>query len=413
MPRAVDHPTHGAVRVSLVTDAHWLAEPPRIFLSYAAEDKQYAQFLREALTTEGAQVWTPDELNLVAPTAEGVQEAMRRSHLFLVLVTRAAIASSWVQDEIDMAQTLSRSGELAKVVPLILEGVRAPPELDRFRAVEVRTDDWARVARHLVTTHRSGGRVEGAAFEKAVRSVLAELDVSIQYQPAIAGLRPDFVVTAADGRAAVIEVKAIDNPSVFEAVRAQTETARAADAIGAQRWFTVFRSVSDELIGVGITDLRRLAASLRDWLASAEPAPEAVAPTAAAQPAKTVFVAMPFKPEYDDLYWIAARHAADAVDAVAVRLDQDEHIGDIAARIHELIVECSAVIADLSESNPNVLYEVGYAHALDRPTVLVCSTPLEELPFDVRNINTLAYTKGAIRQLLEPLERRLRAAMET
>jgi nucleoside 2-deoxyribosyltransferase len=96
---------------------------------------------------------------------------------------------------------------------------------------------------------------------------------------------------------------------------------------------------------------------------------------------------MPFKGEYDDVYWVAMTAAAQAVGAACVRIDREDFEGDIAAKIRDLIEKCDAVIADLSESNPSVLYEVGYAHALSRPCVPVCSTSLDNLPFDVRNLN--------------------------
>ena len=44
--------------------------------------------------------------------------------------------------------------------------------------------------------------------------------------------------------------------------------------------------------------------------------------------------------------------------------------------VRTLIRESSAVICDLSEARPNVLYEAGFAHALDKPTIHICSTPL-------------------------------------
>ena len=70
-----------------------------------------------------------------------------------------------------------------------------------------------------------------------------------------------------------------------------------------------------------------------------------------------------------------------------------------------------AVIVDLSESKPNVLYEAGYAHAKGKATVHICSTDLTALPFDVRNWNTLSYKRGQTAHLREPLTRRLKAAL--
>ena len=63
------------------------------------------------------------------------------------------------------------------------------------------------------------------------------------------------------------------------------------------------------------------------------------------------------------------------------------------------------------QARPNVLYEAGYSHALPRPTVHICSTPLSELPFDVRNWNTIKYKKGQTTVLRDPLIRQLQAAL--
>lgn len=62
--------------------------------------------------------------------------------------------------------------------------------------------------------------------------------------------------------------------------------------------------------------------------------------------------------------------------------------GDITARIHRELAKADMVVADLSEGNTNVAYELGIRHALGRPYVLVCrkdTTP----PFDLRNLATV------------------------
>ncbi len=100
---------------------------------------------------------------------------------------------------------------------------------------------------------------------------------------------------------------------------------------------------------------------------------------------RRVFAAMPFSPEYDDAYFVAMVPAAESVRAVCSRVDQEEFEGDVVERIESDIRDSDAVIADLSEAKPNVLYETGFAHALGRPTIHISSTSLNDLPFDVRN----------------------------
>lgn len=127
------------------------------------------------------------------------------------------------------------------------------------------------------------------------------------------------------------------------------------------------------------------------------------------EPRRTIFVAMPFSPEYEDVYHVAIAGAAEAVGAVCDRVDLAQFSGDIVKEIRSRIRRSIAVIADLSEAKPNVLYEIGFAQALGRPTVHICSTPLDEMPFDVRNWNTLEYTKGQTHKLRDNLVKRLEA----
>jgi len=98
-------------------------------------------------------------------------------------------------------------------------------------------------------------------------------------------------------------------------------------------------------------------------------------------------------------------------NATCVRVDHEEFVGDVVQEIKQCIHACSALICDLSLSRPNVLYEAGYAQALERPVVFICSTPLDQLPLNVRNENTLHYSVGQTSALREPLRHRLHAAL--
>lgn len=387
-----------------------ITDRPQVFVSFAYEDQQVAKRLTEALQSEGAHVWTPEELNVVGRTLDGVRETIRRSHLFLLLITPAALRSNWVATEMSLALELTSEGERAKIAALLVGTDQAPAELDRFRTIQIETDNWRSVARHLLRSNRQHQAGAGAGFEEQVRKALQHSEVSVIAHPAVAGLRPDFLLTTRDGRSAVIEAKARSNPSLLETVIARTEAARTAEAIGAEHSFVVFATVAKELAGAGITDLSRLARDVQAWLAvrstSVTRMPHVVADR-----------------RQDDLrrhavqagvrrrLFIAARQAAAAIGATCTRIDQEDFVGDVTEEIRAQITSSSAVIADLSEANPNVMYEVGFADALRKPTVLICSTPLSQLPFDVRNLNALEYTKGAINRLVEPLERRLRTAL--
>jgi hypothetical protein len=56
----------------------------------------------------------------------------------------------------------------------------------------------------------------------------------------------------------------------------------------------------------------------------------------------------------------------------------------------ELLIESDLVIADLSDRNPNVMYELGVRHSTGKPVVLMTSDT-ERIPFDVAGIRVLVY----------------------
>ncbi len=132
---------------------------------------------------------------------------------------------------------------------------------------------------------------------------------------------------------------------------------------------------------------------------------------AALEPARgkpRIFAAMPFADDYDDVFMVAIASAAEKAGAVAERIDHQSFTGDIVIEIKRRIEHASAMVADLSELRPNVLYELGYADGLRLPAVRISSSPLKDLPFDIRNDRTIAYQKGQTHKLAGTLSRELK-----
>lgn len=61
--------------------------------------------------------------------------------------------------------------------------------------------------------------------------------------------------------------------------------------------------------------------------------------------------------------------------------------------IWEYTKKCKVVLADLTQRNPNVFYELGLAHALAKPAILIAET-MEEIPFDLRALRIIVYDKN-------------------
>jgi hypothetical protein len=67
-----------------------------------------------------------------------------------------------------------------------------------------------------------------------------------------------------------------------------------------------------------------------------------------------------------------------------------EHGGDIMELITDRIRNADAVVADITNGNPNVQYEVGLAHANHIPTILIMRAG-GQIPFDLRGVNIILY----------------------
>ena len=107
--------------------------------------------------------------------------------------------------------------------------------------------------------------------------------------------------------------------------------------------------------------------------------------------APTAFVVMQFTADYDALFTDVIRPAFEEFGYRVVRGDDASFSGMIIEDISRAIREASVVVADITPDNPNVFYEVGFAHALEKPTILLSDRKREKLPFDVSGFRTLYY----------------------
>lgn len=350
-------------------------------------------------------MWEPEELNVSARIAKGVEEVIRRSDVFIVLVSRASTSSSWVQWELATALRVLGSSGADKVIPLVLDETAPPQWLQGRRTLHVRNEDWSSVADNLVESHPE---ISEADFWQEVLDTLEALDVTFEAAPIVGGIRPDFLLRHGD-RTMVLEVKPWKGPAMVDMVHGLDQLAFQVDAVGADRGLLVVQEVRTAMPPPEIVPLARLGDAVRAWQREEQ---EPVAGEEVSPPSpKQIFAAMPFAPEYSDTYRVAMREAAQAVGAGCVRVDDLTFVGDIVEKIEELIRESDAVIVDLSESTPNVLFEYGFALALKKPYVLICSTPLDELPFDIQYKKVITYSKGQTYELKEELLKILRVIL--
>ena len=123
------------------------------------------------------------------------------------------------------------------------------------------------------------------------------------------------------------------------------------------------------------------------------------------------FVVMQFGDEFDALYTDVIGPTCVEFGFDVIRADDIYLPGLILADIVRSINDAQLIIADITTDNPNVFYEVGYAHGIGKPTILMSDRRREKLPFDVSGMRTLFYdnTIGGKSQVEQKLGRHLEA----
>lgn len=86
----------------------------------------------------------------------------------------------------------------------------------------------------------------------------------------------------------------------------------------------------------------------------------------------------------------------------AERADDITKPGRITDQIVSAIERADILVADITGSNPNVRFELGYGDALDKP-IIVLNQDVEETPFDVKDWRQIVYSAGHLTQLRETL----------
>ncbi len=105
---------------------------------------------------------------------------------------------------------------------------------------------------------------------------------------------------------------------------------------------------------------------------------------------RLIFVLTPFNDRYREDYNVI-REACTNAGYKCVRGDEKFFTGDIFPEMLKLIVKARLIIANLNGRNPNVLYELGIAQALDKPVILIAKEP-EKLPVDIKSKRFLIYS---------------------
>lgn len=126
-----------------------------------------------------------------------------------------------------------------------------------------------------------------------------------------------------------------------------------------------------------------------------------------------IFVLTPFEEEFRHLYLDHIKKVAKRLQKEAARADDFFRTGPIIRDIYYGIAESRIVIADCTDKRANVFYEIGLAHALQKPVVLIARS-IEDVPFDLRHNRVILYsfTPRGMRLFEQALTETLKTELE-
>jgi hypothetical protein len=105
-----------------------------------------------------------------------------------------------------------------------------------------------------------------------------------------------------------------------------------------------------------------------------------------------VFVAMPFADELEPIYRDHITKVVKTKCKVSLGRADDFYTNHaIMQDVWSAIFNAKVIIADCTGRNPNVFYEIGMSHTLERPTILIAQKS-DDIPFDIRHVRAIIYT---------------------
>jgi hypothetical protein len=107
-------------------------------------------------------------------------------------------------------------------------------------------------------------------------------------------------------------------------------------------------------------------------------------------PKDKCFVISPFGGWHDDYYTEIFCPAIKSAGLSPARADDLFRSSNIVHDIWHLVLSSRVLLADLTNKNPNVFYELGLAHAARKP-VLLLTQSMEDVPFDLRALRVIEY----------------------
>lgn len=172
---------------------------PRVFVSYAHDDRPKVAVIAAALEAEGFDVWWDGLIEGGAPFSKAISAALEASTTVLVVWSKLSIESDWVLDE------AAHGRDHRKLIPVTIDGVQPPLGFRQYHALDLsgwRGDRaeaaWKGVQRALVALAADPDKGAPARQSSSFHAARGQSDTdSTARGPAVQITRRGFVVGSA------------------------------------------------------------------------------------------------------------------------------------------------------------------------------------------------------------------------
>jgi len=106
-----------------------------------------------------------------------------------------------------------------------------------------------------------------------------------------------------------------------------------------------------------------------------------------------IFMVMPFAAEFAPVYTDIVKPLVLEMGLTITRGDEFHSVqGGVMGEVWSALNSCKFVIAEITGGNDNVFYELGIAHTLNKPAILVTQAEAPQaVPFDIRHLRYIKY----------------------
>ena len=105
-----------------------------------------------------------------------------------------------------------------------------------------------------------------------------------------------------------------------------------------------------------------------------------------------VFVVMPFSTELKPVYEQHIKPLVHRLGLTVARADDFFAASSVISDLWNSIYAARVIVGDCTGRNANVFYEIGIAHTLGKPVVLLVQDGTDDIPFDLRHMRVLTYS---------------------